>query len=194
VLFHQHPELHSTLHCWRHKSAIIYRAPRMVRRMRRCPGFRRAAAETLRATALRCVEATTFYPTGKARLHGMIANRPDWTLSRQRQWGVPMPLFIHKETRELHPRTLELWRRLRGKSNSPASSVQQLDARELLGADADHYEKIRERSTSGSTRLDPRNGAARLAQGRAAVPADLYLEGSDQHRGCSTRRCWCRAC
>ena len=99
---------HSYPHCWRHKTPIIYRATtQWFIGMDEVHG--REGKRTLRDIALAAVEATRFYPEwGKARLHGMIANRPDWTLSRARQWGVPMPFFVHKETGALHPRTLEL--------------------------------------------------------------------------------------
>ena len=111
ALFHEEPYVHSYMHCWRHKTPVILRATtQWFAGMDAVPGFAgHKPAETLRATALRGVEATEFFPGwGKARLHGMIANRPDWTLSRQRQWGVPMPFFIHRETGALHPRSLEL--------------------------------------------------------------------------------------
>ena len=103
--------MHSYMHCWRHKTPVILRATiQWFAGMDEVPGYDGVKpAEPLRATALRGIEATEFFPAwGKARLHGMIANRPDWTLSRARQWGVPMPFFVHKETGALHPRTLEL--------------------------------------------------------------------------------------
>ncbi len=188
TLFHAMPFTHSYMHCWRHKSPIIYRATtQWFAGMEEVPGYRGARpAETLRKTALRAVESTTFYPAwGQARLHGMIANRPDWTLSRQRQWGVPMPLFIRKETRELHPRTLELIEAVAHKVETGGIEAwQRIDTRELLGADADEYEKIKDTLDvwfdSGSTHETVLRGshAAQLQ-----FPADLYLEGSDQHRG-----------
>ena len=142
--------------------------------------------ETLRATALRGVEATQFYPAwGKARLHGMIANRPDWTLSRQRQWGVPMPFFIRKETGELHPRTLELLEEVAQRvERGGIEAWQTLDPVDLLGADAPYYEKIKDTLDvwfdSGSTHFTVLRGSH---QSESEFPADLYLEGSDQHRG-----------
>jgi len=188
ALFHSRPEQHSYMHCWRHKTAIIYRATtQWFAGMDQVSGYKGVKpTESLRSTALRGVEATTFYPSwGQARLHGMIANRPDWTLSRQRQWGVPMPLFIHKETREMHPRTLELLEAVAKKvEQGGIEEWQKVDPRELLGADADHYEKIRDTLDvwfdSGSTHETVLRGshAAELH-----FPADLYLEGSDQHRG-----------
>ena len=100
---------HSYMHCWRHKTPIIYRATsQWFASMDNTPA---AGGASLRETALAAIEQTAFYPSwGKARLHGMIANRPDWTLSRQRQWGVPMAFLLHKETGALHPRTSELWK------------------------------------------------------------------------------------
>ena len=94
------------MHCWRHKTPIIYRATtQWFVGMDRQPN----EGETLRTAALAAIEATEFFPSwGKARLHAMIANRPDWCVSRQRNWGVPIPFFLHKETGEPHPRTLEL--------------------------------------------------------------------------------------
>jgi len=96
---------HSYMHCWRHKTPVILRATtQWFASMDKAVG-----GQSLRATALRGIGNTQFFPSwGQARLEGMIANRPDWTLSRQRQWGVPMPFFLHKETGALHPRTPEL--------------------------------------------------------------------------------------
>ncbi len=188
ALLHAEPSAHSYMHCWRHKTPIIYRATtQWFAGMDAVPGYHGVKpAETLRTTALRAIEATTFYPAwGQARLHGMIANRPDWTLSRQRQWGVPMPLFIHKETRELHPRTLDLLEAVAQKvEQGGIEAWQKIDARELLGTDADRYEKIRDTLDvwfdSGSTHETVLRGSH---AGELRFPADLYLEGSDQHRG-----------
>ncbi|HVO87375.1 MAG TPA: class I tRNA ligase family protein, partial [Casimicrobiaceae bacterium] len=110
-LFHSEKFTHSYMHCWRHKTPIIYRATtQWFAGMDDVPGFRGVKPpDTLRQIALRGIEATRFYPSwGKARLYGMIAHRPDWTLSRQRQWGVPLPFFVDKETDELHPDTPQL--------------------------------------------------------------------------------------
>jgi isoleucyl-tRNA synthetase len=173
---------HSYPHCWRHKSPIIFRATRQW-----FIGMEVVPADggpTLREVASRAVEATEFFPAwGRARLDAMIRNRPDWCVSRQRNWGTPMAFFVHKETGELHPRTSEL-------VEAVARRVEQqgiegwfsLQAGELLGEEATTYRKVPDTLDvwfdSGTTH------AAVLAQ-RAELtkPADMYLEGSDQHRG-----------
>ena len=103
--------------------------------MVRLHGQERSAAESLRETALRGIESTEFFPAwGQARLHGMIANRPDWTLSRQRQWGVPMPFFLHRETGALHPRTAELLEEVAKRvEQGGIEAWQSVTAEELLG-------------------------------------------------------------
>jgi len=179
---------HSYMHCWRHKTPVILRATtQWFAAMDEPPGFRGAKpAETLRATALRGVEATQFFPHwGKPRLRGMIENRPDWTLSRQRQWGVPIPFFLHRETGELHPRTLELVEEVaRRVETGGIEAWQALSAEELLGTEAAHYEKSRDTLDvwfdSGATHYTVLRGSHAAQTG---FPADLYLEGSDQHRG-----------
>jgi isoleucyl-tRNA synthetase len=188
ALFAQADHVHSYMHCWRHKTKVILRATtQWFAGMDEVPGYNGVKpAESLRATALNGVEATRFYPAwGKARLHGMIANRPDWTLSRQRQWGVPMPFFIHRETGELHPRTLELLEQVaRRVEQGGIEAWQSLRPEELLGAEAAHYEKVRDTLDvwfdSGATHYTVLRGSHREESG---YPADLYLEGSDQHRG-----------
>ncbi len=188
ALLHLEKHQHSYMHCWRHKTPIIYRATtQWFAGMDEVPGYNGTKpAESLRATALRGVDATRFYPSwGKARLHGMIANRPDWTLSRQRQWGVPMPFFIHKETGALHPRTLELLEAVAKKvEQGGIEAWQRVQAKELLGAEAEQYEKIKDTLDvwfdSGSTHETVLKGSHAK---ELKFPADLYLEGSDQHRG-----------
>ncbi|MCX7156127.1 MAG: isoleucine--tRNA ligase [Rhodocyclales bacterium] len=175
---------HSYMHCWRHKTPIIYRATTQW-----FVGMNRIPVEgggTLRDKALAAVEATTFYPDwGKARLHAMIANRPDWCVSRQRNWGVPIPFFLHKETGEPHPRTLELLEAVAKRIEKEGIDAWfKLDAAELLGDEANQYDKMRDTLDvwfdSGTTHRTVLRGshAADLT-----YPADLYLEGSDQHRG-----------
>jgi isoleucyl-tRNA synthetase len=188
---------HSYMHCWRHKTPVILRATtQWFAGMDEVPGFNGVKPpEALRATALRGVEATQFFPSwGKARLHGMIANRPDWTLSRQRQWGVPMPFFLHRESGELHPRTLELLEAVAQRvERGGIEAWQSLKPEELLGAEAAHYVKSRDTLDvwfdSGSTHQTVMGGPAGRASAAGShgrdcgFPADLYLEGSDQHRG-----------
>lgn len=146
----------------------------------------RDGGKTLRETALEGIDATAFYPSwGKQRLFSMIANRPDWTLSRQRQWGVPMAFFVHKETGELHPRTLELLEEVAKRvEQSGIEAWQTLDPRELIGDDANLYEKNRDTLDvwfdSGTTHWHVLRGSHK---DQLQFPADLYLEGSDQHRG-----------
>jgi isoleucyl-tRNA synthetase len=188
---------HSYMHCWRHKTPVIYRATtQWFAGMDDVPGWRGAKpARTLREMALAGIEGTRFYPSwGKARLYAMIANRPDWTLSRQRQWGVPMPFFMHKETGELHPRTLELIEEVaRRVEQGGIEAWQTLDAAALPGYDLAGYEKVRDTLDvwfdSGSTHQTVMGGPEGRAKGQGShpaqteFPADLYLEGSDQHRG-----------
>ena len=188
---------HSYMHCWRHKTPIIYRATtQWFAGMESVPGYRGVKpSRSLRETALAGIEATTFYPAwGKARLHGMIANRPDWTLSRQRQWGVPMPFFVHRETGELHPRTPELLEAVAKRvEQSGIEAWQHVQPEELLGQEAGAYEKIKDTLDvwfdSGSTHFTVLGGPDGQKTGAGShgselkFPADLYLEGSDQHRG-----------
>ncbi|HTN66277.1 MAG TPA: isoleucine--tRNA ligase [Burkholderiaceae bacterium] len=175
---------HSYMHCWRHKTPIIYRATsQWFAGMDVTP---KNGGRSLRETALEAIEQTAFFPAwGKARLHGMIANRPDWTLSRQRQWGVPMAFFVHKESGELHPRTMELLEEVAKRVEQHGIEAwQTLDPKELLGADAEMYVKNKDTLDvwfdSGTTHQTVLRGSH---ADELKFPADLYLEGSDQHRG-----------
>ncbi|MBI4755371.1 MAG: isoleucine--tRNA ligase [Betaproteobacteria bacterium] len=177
---------HSYMHCWRHKTPVIYRATsQWFVGMDRVPG---RDGPTLRELALKAVEQTAFYPAwGQARLHAMIANRPDWCVSRQRNWGVPIPFFVHRETGELHPRTAELVEEVAQRVESRGIEAWfSLDPAELLGDEASQYEKQRDTLDvwfdSGTTHRSVLRGP-RQVEGDVAWPADLYLEGSDQHRG-----------
>ena len=184
---------HSYMHCWRHKSPIIYRATsQWFASMDKKPLDGKAS---LRETALAGIDNTEFFPAwGKQRLSSMIANRPDWTLSRQRQWGVPMAFFVHKESGEPHPRTVELLEEVAKRVEKEGIEAwQKLEVSELLGEEASQYEKNRDTLDvwfdSGTTHWHVIRGSHRdelyhpeaaNADGRLA---DLYLEGSDQHRG-----------
>jgi isoleucyl-tRNA synthetase len=196
ALFHSEKFTHSYMHCWRHKTPIIYRATtQWFAGMDEVPGFRGVKPPaTLRETALRGIEATRFYPSwGKARLYGMIAHRPDWTLSRQRQWGVPLPFFVDRETDELHPDTLQLLEiaALRIEEGGIESWFEA--THEDFGVDEKRYRKLTDTLDvwfdSGSTHQTVMGGPDGRRTGigshpqETGFPADLYLEGSDQHRG-----------
>jgi isoleucyl-tRNA synthetase len=182
VLFHHESHVHSYMHCWRHKTPVILRATTQWFAAMDKP----VKGESLRTTALRGIDETQFFPSwGQARLRGMIENRPDWTLSRQRQWGVPMPFFLHRETGKLHPRTPELLEAVaKHVEQGGIEAWQAVTPQEMLGADAGQYEKSRDTLDvwfdSGSTHFTVMRGSHK---GDTQFPADLYLEGSDQHRG-----------
>ncbi len=182
VLFARESYTHSYMHCWRHKTPVILRATTQWFASMDKP----VGGESLRATALRGIDSTEFFPSwGQARLHGMIANRPDWTLSRQRQWGVPMPFFLHRETGKLHPRTPELLEQVAKQvEKGGIEAWQSITVESLLGPEAANYEKSRDTLDvwfdSGSTHFTVMRGSHK---DDTAFPADLYLEGSDQHRG-----------
>ena len=181
---------HSYMHCWRHKTPLIYRATAQwfVGMDRAASGKHAHDGSTLRERALSAIEQTQFVPNwGQARLHGMIAGRPDWCISRQRNWGVPIPFFLHKASGELHPRTVELMEEVAKRVEQEGIEAWfKLDAAELLGAEAADYDKISDTLDvwfdSGTTHWHVLRGSHN--DGHASGPrADLYLEGSDQHRG-----------
>ncbi|WAB97472.1 MULTISPECIES: isoleucine--tRNA ligase [Pseudomonas] len=185
ALMHTETISHSYMHCWRHKTPLIYRATaQWFVGMDKQPN----TGEPLRERALKAIEDTQFVPAwGQARLHSMIANRPDWCISRQRNWGVPIPFFLHKQTGELHPRTVELMEAVAKRVEQEGIEAWfKLDAAELLGDEAGQYDKITDTLDvwfdSGTTHWHVLRGSHDI--GHATGPrADLYLEGSDQHRG-----------
>ena len=187
-LLHLEKIEHSYPHCWRHKTPIIFRStPQWFIGMNLenssdantiCQG------KSLRELAMDAVETTKFYPVwGKARLEAMVKNRPDWCISRQRNWGVPIPFFVHKDTHALHPNTSELLEQVAKKVEQHGIEAWfSLDKGELLGEEADNYTKLNDTLDvwfdSGTTHNTVLKNSNQLS-----YPANLYLEGSDQHRG-----------
>lgn len=184
---------HSYPHCWRHKTPVIYRAAaQWFVRMDEGEGVftKDKAPDTLRNMALAAIEETSFFPeNGKARLRDMIAGRPDWCISRQRSWGVPLPFFLHKDTGELHPRTMEILdiaADLVEKGGIEAWS--KVTTEEILGPqDAPAYTKstdiLEVWFDSGTTHTTVLRKSHAGAAHESGPEADLYLEGHDQHRG-----------
>lgn len=176
VLLHEESLRHSYPHCWRHKTPVIFRATPQW--------FISMDNNGLREQLLEQIKTVSWVPDwGQARIESMVENRPDWCISRQRAWGTPMPLFIHKETRVLHPDTGKLIEQVALRVEKAGIDAWfDIDAAELLGADAEYYEKINDTLDvwfdSGVSHF------CVLQQGDSlGFPADVYFEGSDQHRG-----------
>lgn len=176
ALLHHEEFSHSYPHCWRHKSPIIFRAtPQWFISMHQ---------NGLLDQAMQQVNEVEWMPSwGKARIEGMMGERPDWCISRQRTWGVPIALFIHKQTAELHPDTQRLIEEVALRVEEKGIDAWfDLDPAELLGDDAENYDKVIDTLDvwfdSGVT-----HASVLARREQLTVPADMYFEGSDQHRG-----------
>ena len=173
-LLHREQMEHSYPHCWRHKSAVIFRATPQW--------FVSMTAHHLLPHALAEVDRVNWMPDwGKARISAMMAGRPDWCVSRQRSWGVPITLFIDKQTQALHPRTGELIEQIAQRVEQRGIDAWfELDAEELLGVEAERYQKV---TDTLDVWFDSGVTHRCVLDQQLRCPADLYLEGSDQHRG-----------
>ena len=176
LMLHEEMVHHSYPHCWRHKTPVIFRATPQW--------FISMDNNGLRQNMLSNLDGVNWVPDwGQARIHSMIENRPDWCVSRQRAWGTPIPLFVHKQTREIHLNTNELIEQVASRVEKQGiDGWFNLSVEELLGHDSDDYEKITDTLDvwfdSGVTHYCVLKHGHQLG-----YPADLYLEGSDQHRG-----------
>ena len=186
ALLHKEPFRHSYPHCWRHKTPIIFRATtQWFIAMDKPSNVGKPGTEgrTLRELAIHAINNTRFFPDwGRSRITAMINNRPDWTLSRQRYWGVPLPFFLDRETDELHPDTERLLEAAAKKVEVGGIEAWFAATCEDFGVDADRYIKISDTMDvwfdSGTTHYTV---LRQLADSK--YPANMYLEGSDQHRG-----------
>jgi isoleucyl-tRNA synthetase len=177
-LVHEEAIRHSYPHCWRHKTPIIFRATPQW--------FISMDQKGLRNAALQAIKQTEWMPEwGQARITGMVEGRPDWCISRQRTWGVPITLFVHKDTGKLHPRTAQLMEEVAGLIEKQGIDVWfELDTSVLLGDDAADYVKVTDTLDVWFDSGVSHFAVLQQREGRTDYPlADLYLEGSDQHRG-----------
>lgn len=176
------PLQHSYPHCWRHKTPIIFRATPQW--------FIAMDQKGLRDSALGEIKEVKWIPSwGQNRIEKMIENRPDWCISRQRTWGVPITLFVHKETDELHPNSVEMMELIARKIEKEGIQAWwDLEPEILLGFEADEFRKVTDTldvwfdSGTTHTAVVGVRDEYTLASGEQA-PIDMYLEGSDQHRG-----------
>ncbi|MGH8552514.1 MAG: isoleucine--tRNA ligase, partial [Methylococcales bacterium] len=175
-LLHKEAVDHSYPHCWRHKTPVIFRAtPQWFISMQK---------NELRDKAMAEIKRVRWIPSwGQNRIEAMVSQRPDWCISRQRNWGVPIALFIHKETGDLHPRTADLIEEVAALVEKHGIDAWfALDPKDLLGSEAADYQKIND---TLDVWFDSGVTHACVLKRRMGLqfPADLYLEGSDQHRG-----------
>jgi isoleucyl-tRNA synthetase len=176
-LLHHEPYRHSYPHCWRHKTPVIFRATPQW--------FISMDGHGLRAAALEAIRGVNWYPAwGEQRISGMVETRPDWCISRQRSWGVPLALFVHRRSGEPHPRTAELLEQVADRvERAGLEAWFDLDPRELLGDEAADYDKTDDVMDVWLDSGVVHHCLPRLRPEVVPFPADLYLEGSDQHRG-----------
>lgn len=181
-LLHKEKINHSYPHCWRHKTPLIFTATTQwfIIMDKKASN----ANQSLRDLSLSAINNTVFYPNwGENRIKNMIENRPDWCISRQRNWGVPMPFFVNKTTGELHPETAKHITQIAKKvEDSGIEAWFELDTNDFLKDQAKDYEKLSDTLDvwfdSGSTHFAILRNNEELSW-----PADLCLEGTDQHRG-----------
>lgn len=175
-LLHAGKFQHSFPHCWRHKTPLIFRATPQW--------FVSLDQQDLRKKVLAAIAGVQWIPEwGKERIAGMVGGRPDWCISRQRTWGVPIPLFIHRETGELHPDTPDLLEAVALRMEKVGiEGWFALDPAELLGAEAEKFDRVTDTMDVWMDSGMVHHCLSRIRP-ELQFPADLYLEGSDQHRG-----------